>query len=188
MPSAHIRRNLLGEMPTLSVKWFVNDPRLLYPTASDISVTLIVDEASSRRAWYIRTAERNLPGETENAAEVKAAKYGTLCYVGERQWLTVAFPHVRDGAFDWAIHSGPPLTALDTGITVHVAAQARSWASVQRRLSLTRLFVCSAFLRAMAALRPPDQQRKGGDVGWRACAEDRGVRHTANAIPRGFSQ
>src|SRR5579859_2821039 len=63
-PSSHMRRNRVGEVPTLSVNRFVKEPRLLYPTASDISVTLSEVDTSKRLAWYMRTAERNLLGET----------------------------------------------------------------------------------------------------------------------------
>jgi hypothetical protein len=44
------RRNRPGETPTLAVKWLVNEPRLLYPTANEMSVTFMRVLSSMRLA------------------------------------------------------------------------------------------------------------------------------------------
>jgi hypothetical protein len=50
-PLCDMRRKRPGAMPTLSVKWLLNEPRLLYPTANAISVTFIRVFSSRRFAW-----------------------------------------------------------------------------------------------------------------------------------------
>jgi len=50
-PLCATRRNRPGARPTLSVKWLLNEPRLLYPTANAISVTFIRVFSSMRFAW-----------------------------------------------------------------------------------------------------------------------------------------
>jgi hypothetical protein len=45
------RRKRPGAIPTLSVKWLLNEPRLLYPTAKAMSVTFIRVFSSMRFAW-----------------------------------------------------------------------------------------------------------------------------------------
>lgn len=50
-PVLPIRRNRPGARPTLSVKWLLKEPRLLYPTANAISVTFIRVFSSMRFAW-----------------------------------------------------------------------------------------------------------------------------------------
>ena len=65
-------------MPTLSVKWLVNEPRLSNPTANEISVTFIGVVASMRFAWYMRTADRYRPGETPVASLKRREKWKRL--------------------------------------------------------------------------------------------------------------
>lgn len=50
-PLCDMRRKRPGAMPTLSVKWLLNEPRLLYPTANAMSVTFICVFSSMRFAW-----------------------------------------------------------------------------------------------------------------------------------------
>ena len=50
-PVCATRRKRPGARPTLSVKWLLNEPRLLYPTAKAMSVTFICVFSSKRLAW-----------------------------------------------------------------------------------------------------------------------------------------
>jgi hypothetical protein len=50
-PVCDMRRKRPGARPTLSVKWLLNEPRLLYPTAKAMSVTFIRVFSSKRLAW-----------------------------------------------------------------------------------------------------------------------------------------
>jgi len=50
-PRCETRRKRPGARPTLSVKWLLNEPRLLNPTANAMSVTFILVFSSRRFAW-----------------------------------------------------------------------------------------------------------------------------------------
>jgi hypothetical protein len=56
----------------------MNDPRLLYPTAMEMSVTFMSVDSRSRLAWNMRTAARNLPGETPVAPPKLRQKWNLL--------------------------------------------------------------------------------------------------------------